>query len=265
MEAQIQPTEKTAEVPKARRYRRATLLDTCRGIAVVNMIFYHLLYDYQVLFGNNRAWDEQTRVRLWQQLICCSFVLLSGWVWRLGKRNNLRRGVMLNLLGFIITLITLLLFPQAPIWFGILNFIGGAVLLMIPLEKPLRRIPRLVGAAVSLLLFILTYSLPNGAVGLPMLLTIRLPRALYRFPALAFLGFAPQNFFSADYFPLLPWFFLYLFGYFLGGFCMALPGFEQIARCRLPPFDAVGRYSLWIYLAHQPLCMAICWMLVNLP
>ena len=42
-----------------------------------------------------------------------------------------------------------------------------------------------------------------------------LPAALYQWDALAVLGFHSPGFSSTDYFPLLPWFFLYLAGYFL--------------------------------------------------
>ena len=41
-------------------------------------------------------------------------------------------------------------------------------------------------------------------------------------PASTTLGFISPGFYSADYFPLLPWFFLFLTGTALGGWCQPI-------------------------------------------
>ena len=33
---------------------------------------------------------------------------------------------------------------------------------------------------------------------------------------------------------------------------------QSVARHGVAPLSAVGRYSIWIYLVHQPVCMLIC-------
>ena len=40
---------------------------------------------------------------------------------------------------------------------------------------------------------------------------LALPQALYASYTTAYLGFMPKSFFSTDYFPLLPWLFLFPF------------------------------------------------------
>lgn len=47
--------------------------------------------------------------------------------------------------GFIISLVTLIIIPPETIWFGILNFMGCAVLLMFPLRKAVNRVSPALG------------------------------------------------------------------------------------------------------------------------
>ena len=58
---------------------------------------------------------------------------------------------------------------------------------------------------------------------------------------------------SSDYFPLLPWVFLYWAGYFFAQWfrarCTAQPGLPPKA---LRPLCAVGSRTLLIYMLHQP-------------
>lgn len=110
--------------------QRFETLDTFRGLVILNMIAYHFLYDVFVIFGKDPRWYQHSVVFAWQQFICCSFIILSGFVWPYGKKKNFKRGIFVNLLGFVITAFTLLFTPQEAIWFGILNFLGCAILLI---------------------------------------------------------------------------------------------------------------------------------------
>ena len=74
------------------------------------------------------------------------------------------------------------------------------------------------------------------------------------------LGLVAPGFFSADYFPLFPWLFVFLMGTYLGGPMKAgrFPAFFY----KISPgfFGAVGRHALIVYLLHQPVlfCLAKC-------
>ena len=50
-------------------------------------------------------------------------------MWRWGRERSLRHRILLNFLAFLISLVTVLLTSGQTIWFGILNFMGCAVLL----------------------------------------------------------------------------------------------------------------------------------------
>ena len=117
--------------------RRYHLIDALRGLALVNMLGMHFLYDVNVVFGAEPGWYLRAGVRLWQQYICWSFILIAGFSYDWGRARNLRRGLTLNLLGLAITAATLIAVPSEAIWFGILNFLGCAILLTMAAERVL--------------------------------------------------------------------------------------------------------------------------------
>ena len=241
--------------------RRWHLIDALRGFALLNMLGMHFLYDVNVIFAREPRWYLRPEVRLWQQYICWSFILIAGFSFCWGRRNNLRRGLLLKLCGFLITAVTLIAVPEEAIWFGILNFMGCAVLLTIPLERTLRRLPPLTGLALSLLLFFFFRHVESGYVGFGGLLRIQLPRALYTCRVLTPLGFPSPDFRSSDYFPLLPWLFLFFAGFQLFRFFETRPALRRLARIKIPLLSDIGRHTLWIYLLHQPLLMGLCMLL----
>ena len=92
------------------------------------------------------------------------------------------------------------------------------------------------------------WNLPGGRLALP--------QALYASWPTAYLGFMPKSFFSTDYFPLLPWLFLFWAGYFLHH----LVGRGRLAPLRrsvCPPLGWMGRHSLVLYLLHQPVILGV--------
>jgi uncharacterized membrane protein len=146
--------------------RREHLIDAVRGAAVLSMVVFHFCYDVFVVLGRDPAWYGRLPVFLWQQSICWTFILVSGYVRRWGSGGALRRGLLLNLCGVLVTLVTRLAVPEETVWFGVLSFLGCAALLLIPLEKPLGRLPPAWGLAVSALLFALLSALGSALLSL---------------------------------------------------------------------------------------------------
>ena len=104
--------------------------------------------------------------------------------------------------------------PEDVVLFGVLTLLGSAMGITALLEKALRKIPPAVGAVVSVALFGLTYHAQLGYLGFGDGWVL-LPRFLYQNLFTAYLGFYPEGFFSTDYFPLVPWLFLFWSGFFL--------------------------------------------------
>ena len=232
--------------PAAGRY---ALLDELRGLDLLSMIGYHACWDLIFLFGMSAAWYTGWQGHLWQQSICWVFILLSGFCLPLGH-HPFRRGAVVFGAGALVTAVTLLFLPEDVVWFGVLTLLGSSMLLTAALDPLLRRVPPAVGVAVSALLFWVTYPTMNGFWNLPGG-RLALPQALYASYTTAYLGFMPKSFFSTDYFPLLPWLFLFWAGYFLHH----LVGRGRLAPLRrsvCAPLGWLGRHSLGIYLLHQP-------------
>ncbi|WP_407452097.1 heparan-alpha-glucosaminide N-acetyltransferase [Bifidobacterium pullorum] len=240
------------------REGRYDLIDTIRGIAIISMVIFHFCYDVFMVYGRDPSWYSQPAVHIWQQSICWTFILVSGFVWSWGRSGNLKRGIMLNVWGLVISGVTVLAMPAEAVWFGILNCIGCAVLLMIPMEPVLRRIPAAIGLVAAFALFVMFKDVQLGYLGVPGVFRLDLPDWLYDCRVLTPFGFPFPGFRSSDYFPILPWLFLYICGYFLNRLVMAIRPLQSVARHGLAPLSTVGRYSIWIYLIHQPVCMLIC-------
>lgn len=233
---------------------RYHLLDELRGLDLISMMLYHGMWDVVFLFGIPQKWYIGRPGFLWQQSICWVFILLSGFCLPLGH-HPFRRGAVVFGAGALVTAVTLLFLPEDVVWFGVLTLLGSSMLLTAALDPLLRRVPPAVGVAVSALLFWGTYPTMNGFWNLPGG-RLALPQALYASWPTAYLGFMPKSFFSTDYFPLLPWLFLFWAGYFLHH----LVGRGRLAPLRrsvCPPLGWMGRHSLVLYLLHQPVILGV--------
>lgn len=191
---------------------RYALLDELRGLDLVSMMLYHACWDMMFLFGIWMDWYIGWPGRLWQQSICWVFILLSGFCVPLGHRT-LKRGAQVFAAGALVTVVTLVFMPEDRVVFGVLTFLGSAMLLTGVLEPLLKKIPPAAGLAVSAVLFALTYHLDERWLGFGGL-RLALPDAWYANYFTAFFGFLPFDFYSTDYFALLPWLFLFWAGYF---------------------------------------------------
>ena len=113
--------------PSQKSTKRYPFLDELRGAAILMMIAYHLLYDGVVFAG----WDIplfSPPLSIWQDSIGALFILLSGCMCRL-SRSNWRRGLRCLAAACVITAVTFFLVPTVADWFGVLHFLGCAMLL----------------------------------------------------------------------------------------------------------------------------------------
>ena len=236
--------------------------DALRGLALLNMLAYHAMYDWVYLFGHASAWYDiwSPGCHVWQQYICWSFLLLSGFSFSLSRRP-LKNGMVVTGCSLVLTLVTVVAMPEESIWFGVLHLLGCAMLLTCLLRPALEKIPPAAGLAGSTVLFLLTNQVPYGALGFETLRFAQLPASLYARNWFA-LGFPDLTVFSSsDYFPLIPWLFLYWTGYFFGRrFWPALRRRVGTPPAVLRPLCAVGRHTLLIYMLHQPVIYGALWL-----
>lgn len=223
-------------------------VDALRGIALTTMIIYHAVFSLNMFAGTQ--FDLSSPFWFYfQRGTACTFIFLAGVSLVIategpaGKKimPSIRRGIKIFLWGMVVTAVTWLVLASGKVVFGILHFIGTAVILALPFA----RLP----AGIS------------GALGLACIVAGQLlGKRTFGFSWLLWLGFVPANFYTIDYFPLLPWFGVVLFGIAVGRLLYAgkrrrfsLPDWSGFGLFRL--FSFMGRHSLTIYLVHVPVIL----------
>ncbi|MBQ7678275.1 MAG: DUF1624 domain-containing protein [Butyrivibrio sp.] len=269
--------------------RRFETIDTLRGISVCSMILYHFCWDLCYIARWRMPWYTSTPAYLWQQSICWSFILISGFCAAMAH-HPIRDGLKVSVCGGIITAVTCLLLPEERVVFGVLTLHGAAMLLvgigrkllsggrrtaltltgdLSAAKDPVEHASKSPGSdrrlaavwlAAAALVFITTKHLAAGFLGVFSLPLIQLPRFLFHGLFMTFLGFMDPSFVSTDYFPLLPWFAMFQCGYWLHRLFaprIAVNREVPVLHVSVPPFSWIGRHALLIYLLHQPVLYAL--------
>lgn len=249
------------------KHPRAYLVDEIRGVALLFIVWYHAVYDLVYIFGVDLAWFRSfTMQEVLQPISGMVFVFIAGLSCRY-SRSNWKRGCRILGLGVVFTLFTALFMPSQVIWFGVLSLLGSCMLLFTLFhfltgnlyETMMRWNAAGIWIAVlfTFLLFAITWKLPEHSIGFFNISLYKLPSTWYQIDWLAFLGFPGSNFYSSDYYPLIPWGFLFASGSYLGIFFVTkrAPSFCYQKHCK--PLAWIGRRTLWVYLLHQPILMGI--------
>lgn len=234
-----------SDADTGRKTSRAPLIDAARGVAILAMIIFHFSWDlhqyslFSVDVGRHPAW------RLFSQSIAASFLTLVGISLERATRDGIRWPSFLRRLALVggaalaITAATSLDTFMADsarsqfIYFGILHAIATfSVLALIFLRWPIAGL-----LAASAFVFFLPQ--------------------VWRSPALngtwlEWTGLATEVRPSLDFEPLFPWFAFVLLGLAVGKMRLApLESTAPLPRTRV--LQWLGRWSLVIYLVHQPL------------
>ncbi len=232
--------------------RRVHLIDEIRGLSIILMVFYHAFFMLGYFFEIEFLAKAQVFFEPLQPPFACLFIFISGISSNL-SRSNFKRGIRLLGIALGFTLVTAVILPRfditgAEIYFGVLHLLSVSMLLYALLKKPLSKVPTSVGIAVMLVFFAVTFTVQSGKF-----LWLAIPDKIYDFGWLAPLGFPATDFYSADYFPVLPYIFMFFAGTFFGRLAEkdALPKSWYVSRCR--PLSAVGKKTLIIYILHWPI------------
>lgn len=237
--------------------KRIHLMDELRGFAVFCMVFYHGFYTLAFLMG--QSWGEWL-YRFFmpaEPWFAGLFIFIAGISSNL-THSNLVRGVKLLGVALLVTLATAIAVPEELIVFGILHFLSVCMIAVGLLQLLRRRLGRteeppfrLWPVVVCAVLFIVTRYLASGYLQIPFVLRVFLPSGWYQ-AWLAPLGLPGPGFSSADYFPLLPWCFVFAAGTVVGRLAKAGKFPAWTYPSRVPFFSFLGRHALLIYVLHQP-------------
>ena len=171
--------------------RRVRFLDAWRGLAVLVMVFWHLAWDLAArgVFPKHMMFDPpMAGVRYF---IIGSFVLISGISCRFSRSNG-RRAMKTLLCALTVSAVMYLI--HDPVWFGTLHLLGCCMALYAAFGERFEKLPPAKTALVCMVLFTFFLVLTD--------------RVRVTTPGLWAFGFRTRQFYSADYYPLLPWLFL---------------------------------------------------------
>ena len=248
---------------------RIYALDTARGICVILMVCYHMFYTVGYIFGFGWAksmFDFFTPI---EPLFAGIFILICGISCQLSK-SNLKRGLKLGALAIVLTIVTYLIsrYANLPdtgdivIWFGILHLLAVCILLFALIKKVFNVIHPIFGVILVLIPLMLLFRINSGIIGIGSFV-IELPHSLYESYILYPLGLS-KPLASGDYFPILPWIFVFFAGCFLGVFFKKRQVPDGFYTDYFPKIGGIGRNALIIYVIHQPAIYAVTWLIVQL-
>ncbi len=236
---------------KTRISQRIWEIDFLRGLSIILVVGYHLLYDLGAYVGVKRflGWSTDLTTTAWliaQHFFAGLFIILSGTSSTL-TRSNVRRGLKLLAVSLAVTAITYIFDSSSAVWFGILQLLAVSILIFGAAFEKAKTVTCAVWGVFVLGLAVALHLLKKG-------MTIR-------FDWLLPIGIHSPGYSSFDYFPLIPWFGVFLIGAALGRSIYAPR--RSILPWRLPQtfVNAAGRHSLLIYIAHQPVILGVLYVL----
>ncbi|MCL5436624.1 MAG: DUF1624 domain-containing protein [Candidatus Dependentiae bacterium] len=229
---------------------RLLWLDLLKGISIVLVVGYHLLFDLDHFVGipiDTEAW-------YWS---LAAFPILAVFIGGAGvslvlssfnktertfRLLTIKKTAYLCCCALAVTAVTTSLFPDEAILFGVLHLIAVSRLVGMFFVQA-RRTALITGLAVLAVTPLVT----------------QLPVQTHAF---IWLGVVPDNFSSLDYFPLFPWFGIFCIGMFLG---QMLPSSWSLSWDVKNPgllgrtLIFLGRHTLLLYLVHQPVILGMFW------
>ena len=207
-------------------------IDFLRGFAVLLMVAFHFIVDLRDFYGVPVIYQQGFWFIIGKSSACL-FILLAGISTNF-SRNPLRHGLKVLAWGMAISLATYFYNPAIYIRFGILHLLGVSLIFSVFFS----RLTNLPLALISLIALLLGNFWPGAA--------------WLRQPWLIPLGYPPASFATLDYYPLLPWFGLFIIGKIIGRILYPKP--HSLFSLQLPatPFHWLGRHALAVYLLHQP-------------
>lgn len=230
------------------RLPRLSLVDATRGLAILGVALFHLVWDLRFLgfTSYNAFWDP-----LWldfAKLLVSTFLTLVGVSLVLAHPTHIRwrafrrRFGVLVLAALGVSVATFILFQDGFVYFGVLHAIAlfslaGLLFLRLPVWAVI----------VAACLFLFAHFFYQSTD--------------FNVRTLSWIGFWTEHPYTQDLVPIFPGFGFTLAGIAGTRIILALNGAEHIARIDFKGFWYraliwCGRWSLIIYLVHQPLLLA---------
>lgn len=228
--------------PLARQ--RWPIIDALRGVAIISMVAFHATWDLYFFGYSNLDVTQDPRGRWVAHLIAGTFLTLVGIGLVLSVRGGFDARAFLIRLAKIaggaalVSVGTFYAMPEEWIFFGILH----AIALFSLLALPLILLPMSVLYAIAFAFALVLVFASHISIDAPWLLWLGLSQHIPR---------------TNDYVPLFPWFGVVIAGIYIARAALMSARMRALFSKPLPrivkPLQVLGRWSLVIYLVHQPI------------
>lgn len=215
---------------------RDNCLDFIRGLAIIMMIIFHLIYDLNYFGFTNIDLHGNPLTQYWRYLIIILFLSAVGisMVIVYKEKFNIykfsKRILLIGSCAFTISIVTYFIFPKSWVYFGILHLILVSSIITIFFV----RMPK-----ISLLIAIIILTAYYfDLINLSFLATILKDKI-------------PQ--YSVDFYPIFPWIAFVFIGIYMGH----NPWYRKIFIIKSNIIQNIGKKSLIIYMLHQPILWVI--------
>lgn len=215
---------------------RVEEIDLLRGLALCLMIVFHLLFDLNEIFGYPVQYNSGAYYLI-GKLSAVMFIMISAISCSF-SRSNVRRALKFAVVAAMITFATYLYNRDLVVVFGIIHFLTLSILLY-PL---FRNMDKYLLIALGTIIIIVGQYLGMLTAGNNLLFLFNYTDIYWA---------------SSDYYPLFPWFGVFLYGVSVGKFLY------QERRSLIGPVSEknilayLGRHTLVIYLIHQPVLIIL--------
>lgn len=231
------------------KLRRIALVDIVRGIAIIGVVFYHFCWDLRyfefilVDVANETGWYIFARALL------AIFLFLTGVSLVLGHGDGMRwpqfwrRFAIVGGAALLVTLGTYIIFPYAFVYFGVLHAIALFSLMAVPFLRLPVWVPLVLGVVW---------------IALPAFFTSEFFNVWYW----SWIGFWTVPPLTEDLVPIFPGFGFTLLGLGLIRLAKSNRLMDRLAKVKaegraLRYLALAGRWSLVIYLVHQPIILGL--------
>lgn len=234
--------DNTTEIRVAKK--RIYELDLLKGIAFLMMVWDHAVYDLYALLGVDMSFLGFFKEGI-GKICAIIFMTVCGISVTLGN-HNIKRGLITFGLGMALTVGTVAADMVADlgvsIWFGILHFLGFAMII----GHFAKKLP----VWVISLLAIGSYYLGEYFLSLHTSIPFLFP-----------FGIIGEGFHSADYYPIFPNLAFVLMGIAVGKlFYKDKKSLFNSDFKVFKPILFLGRNTLILYFVHQPVVLAVLWL-----
>jgi len=250
-------------------FKRVKLLDTIRGVCIILMIIYHSCFciinfgffeEVDWLYKAFEFFNTDYYTVIWLITLCC-FFMIAGITSKF-SRNNFKRSLIIICTALIISIVTIMRSEDLAIYFGVLHCMGFCMLIYAIIEKFFFKLSEKINFVLMFSLFFICYFLIE-------VYFIRIIKIIPITPVKLFdveiplyiLGFYSTTFYSADYYPIIPWIFMFFAGVAFGQILREGNAPKFMYEAQIKPLSFIGRHPLIIYASHLPVIILILFIL----